>query len=119
MRTTQEVFRHLIRSGRYGGTPRHYSEVPKYMCKALAYALEDGAITQEEHDAAVASIMEYIGVDNTRIVLRQVVASRHPDAEVREEAHSNSVYEFSRGIGRILYWYWDKRPELLKGPIYT
>lgn len=105
MRKNQAIFRAVIRAGCYG--PDRPRQSP-YMCVALARANADGHITDAEYAQGCKVIQRYI----VKLVGRQVSALRIAINWAAGEDYS--WYAWETGIGRDLYWNWDKRPRFPK-----
>ena len=103
MRKTQEIFRAVIRGGKYD-----HSQRQAFMCCSLQYAADADIITQGECQRAQGAICRYMGdsVQESGRVLRLYLLGRGDERGALEE--------WRAGAGRDFYWNWDKRPRFPK-----
>lgn len=103
MRTTQAIFRAVIRAGKYDHSRRE-----AFMCCSLRGAFVAGIITRGECQRAQGAINRYIGTAAQKCgrVLR---------VYLRRRGDERGTLEMWRaGAGRDFYWNWDKRPRCPK-----
>lgn len=95
MKSIQEIFNITIARGYYGAESDFRGASP-FMCDALNTALDEGAITEEEHDYAIEAVNEYIkGSFSLRTCL--IANNLPPEFKDRKKIYSD----------------WENRPTLL------
>lgn len=102
-KSTQAIFRTVIRAGRYGR--RLWNEREDFMCYALRLASDNHEITPEEYEQAYEAIQSYLEGHSSvlRSALRNAGIINKP---------VGTLEEFAEGYGREFYWNWSKRPAL-------